>query len=136
MTRFLKMWAIWMLVLVLPAQALASAAKISCGPVHQSIASPTLPSAHHALDDMGHATHQHEQIGDEKTHNAPDAPSTFKSAFCSDCAACCVGAEVMSREMAWTPQFTDSSVQAISPPSFLAGFIPARLERPPRHFLD
>lgn len=142
MNRFFKTLLVWVLVLALPAQALGSAFKLSCGPMHQvgtsikpSFLEPTdaRHAARHEVTD--HATHHHSMNDDADNDTfgeASTASSQYKSAYCSACATCCTGAAVMHSGLNWIPIYGNSFIAPISPASSFTGHIPARLERPPR----
>lgn len=127
MTRFLKTCLIWLLMLALPAQAVAAAAGSSCASRHQAMPAPAWheqsaadhqdpQSAHHiaSADKPGHNKHKH------------------KSGACSACAACCVGAAVISTIPDWTPATGNSFIAVVSPAPAFTAYIPAGPERPPR----
>lgn len=143
MKHVIKTLLLWMLLLVLPAQAIATAAKMSCGPNHHAtLAEKNVARTHH---DANHGDHHHAEneaavsdtaLPDLADASPSDSSTSVKSAFCSACAACCVGAAVVSTQMDWSPSFTGTFIPALSPPPSFTGYIPAGLERPPRHIFS
>lgn len=143
MTRLFKTLLICLLALVLPAQAIASAAKSCCGPRHHAVSelsSAKRVTESHDLDaDMHHGAAQ-ASVDTDKTHGAAsdDAGTSaaghlqYKSSYCSACAACCIGAAVVPAMSDWTPPSRNSFIPIISPPHAITAHIPAGLERPPR----
>jgi hypothetical protein len=137
MIRFFKTLLIAILVLALPAQAMASAVKLSCGPAHHNASQIVLATDGHHHD--GATAHSGaDSTSSDATANAdnsPTKPNIHKSSSCSACAACCVGATVPPSISFLTPAYSSSELVVISPAPLITGFIPAGLERPPkRHF--
>ena len=99
-----RRFVLWLVLLVLPLQAVAAVGLRVCEPDHhhagQAVASD---AGHHA--DVAHDAHHHEPISpDGSTYDAGShAPGDGK---CSACAACCVGASmpVSMFTTVWTPQ--------------------------------
>lgn len=139
MNRLIKILTIWMLLLVLPAQAMASAIKISCGPSHHSISSAGATASEHAHENSDHGIHQHKQVADSvNDRTLPDLPEQsekFKSSYCSACAACCIGLAMMPSSAEWSPEYSSAFIPVIPSSSLFTGHIPAGPERPPRLFL-
>jgi hypothetical protein len=142
MTRFLKTLLIWMLAFALPAQALGSVIKLSCGPTHH-VAVPAAVSghSHHEIHHKtaDHAAHDHESTANAHHGEAaaePDDDSTqYKSATCSACATCCASAAVVHSDLTWMPGYRNSFIFVPSPFLSFFGHVPAGLERPPRSFV-
>jgi hypothetical protein len=140
MTRLLRTFLIWMLLLALPAQAIASAIKTSCGPTHHSITSTVAAEPQHSHHGMHNADYHHYDVADSTVEgdalpDMSDASGKYKSSFCSACAACCVGAAAIPSQLDWAPVHTGSFISVISPESSFTGHIPAGPERPPRLLL-
>lgn len=139
MMRLMKILVIWMLMLVLPAQAIASAIRLSCGPAHHPVsaaAAMAVEHVHHGMDQ--HSDHHHELLQQAANDSASDTPkesTQFKSSFCSACASCCVGALAPPSIGQWHSDHHSSFAPLVAFAPFLAGHIPPGLERPPRNFL-
>jgi hypothetical protein len=139
MNRFLKILLIWMLAFALPAQAMGSVIKLSCGPTHHLAAPAPVDAVEHVHHEMGHdAAHHHELAGDGVHGDAADssdAQEKFGSGTCSACATCCASAVAVHSELNWKPGFRSSFILVHSPVLSFTGHVPAGLERPPRFFL-
>jgi uncharacterized protein involved in copper resistance len=145
MNRFFKTLMIWMLALALPAQALGSVIKLSCGPTHHANtsmnasmdASIKIAAPQHANHGMEHhAAYHHDVAGDavqgDASNDSSDAPVKFESATCSACATCCAGAAGVHAHLNWAPSHRNSFVPVTPPATSFTGHVPAGLERPPR----
>lgn len=140
MNRLLKTLLIWILMLALPAQALGSVIKLSCGPTHHARASMNISVPQHPHHGMESATAHHHDIADDANKADASAKSSvaspeYQSATCSACATCCSGAAVMHSPLNWTPSYRNSFIAVTSVLSSFTGHIPAGLERPPRLLL-
>jgi hypothetical protein len=139
MNRFLKTLLIWLLMAVVPLNAVAAAVGMSCGPGHQQAMERL------ASHDPGHAMHE----GTGQHHDMPDASGpahdaampadtassdTGQSAHssCSACSVFCVGAVAPPSVFVSIPLFIGSEGVLVSPAPAATGFIPERLRRPPR----
>jgi len=117
MNRFIKTWMLWLLMLALPSQALASAAQLSCriGEHHQGQS----------------ARLKHDTKSIEK--GAGSVLGTSHAA-CAACASGCCGSAAMPGCLAAPIPWTAGSDPCFAfPPVFHAGHIPDGPERPPRH---
>lgn len=143
MTRLFKTLLIWLLALVLPAQAIAAAAKSCCGSRHHAISelsSATMLTESHDPDaGMHHGTAhasvdagEHHGAAADDTGASAAGHSHYKSSYCSACAACCIGAAVAPSMPDWTPASRNSFIPITSPPGAFTAHVPAGLERPPR----
>lgn len=130
MNRVLKTFLLWLLLAALPLQGFAAAVQTSCG-----------PTAHHGSSEMVIQPHSHHHEGDGAASGATvvaansagdSAHSKHKSAFCSSCATCCVGAVAPPSVSLLTPVYSSSLPVVSSPSPLVTGFIPAGLERPPK----
>jgi hypothetical protein len=140
MNRTLKTLLLWLLIAVLPIQGLAAAMQASCGPAHHTASAISAITEAHSH--AGKVTYSHDGQDAVTHHAASDAPVTadhssgtphkHQSAFCSACAACCVGAVAPPSAAIQTPVYSNSGLIVISPPPLVTGFIPAGLERPPK----
>jgi hypothetical protein len=138
MNRFLKILLIWMLAFALPAQALGSVIKLSCGPTHH-VAVPAAVSGHTQHEMADHAAHHHEFAASanhgEAAADPVDDSTQYKSATCSACATCCASAAVVRSDLSWMPGYRNSFIFVPSPFLSFIGHVPAGLERPPRSFV-
>lgn len=144
MFRTFKTFLIWLLIAALPIQCLAAVVKASCGPRHHSFSPVVMNVAEHHHDN-GAAPYRHHSVDTEAVPDASavsdaaseDASSmetpTHKISYCSACAACCFGAVAPPSSPAWTPAFSSKESAVIPPKVSFVGYIPAGLERPPRH---
>lgn len=134
MTRFVKTVLLWLLIAALPLQGIAAAVKAACGPEHHETISSNIMSSHEAMPDEEHAHHTMvmNDAGNPSDHGSK-SQHQHKSAFCSSCAACCVGAVAppVSLKQPSPPTLSETAHVLASP--WIAGFIPAGPERPPRH---
>lgn len=143
MNRALKTLLLWLLIAALPLQGLAAVIQASCGPAHHdgSEISAVSTQYHHdsemALDHHDGAAATHHYASElPATSDHPSAPDKHQSSVCSACAACCVGAvALISPPSIFIPAHTSSELVVISPSPLVTGFIPAGLERPPKHIL-
>lgn len=126
----------------LPIQGLAAAIQSSCGPSHHASV-PDMPSANshaHAHDSSMASEHVHNVSSHEALANtqlsdslmSSDDASSPQSSTCSACAACCVGAVAPPSISVLTPTYNNSEAVLVSSVPWLAGFVPAGLERPPK----
>jgi hypothetical protein len=137
MTRLFKTLLIWLLILVLPAQAIASTAKSSCGPRHHAVSElgahgTHALQTHHCSDHSAHAADGRHGAADAGNDCHAAAHGKFKSSFCSACAACCVGAAVIPAMPDWTPASGNSFIAVACAVPALTAYIPSGPERPPR----
>lgn len=142
MNRALKTLLLWLLIAALPLQGLAAVIQASCGPAHHdgSKISALTNQYHHdsemAPDHHGAAATHHYASELPATSDHTSAPEKHQSSVCSACAACCVGAvALISPPSIFIPAHTSSELVVISTSPLVTGFIPAGLERPPKHIL-
>jgi hypothetical protein len=138
MTRTVKTFLVWMLMLLLPLHAVAASVGMSCAPVRQHGA---LEMSHHqaALDahaqhggaHADHAVHGAAPAADEHAPT-PDIAKKVHSS-CSACSALCAGAVAPPSAFLPLPTFDGSEALVVSASAFLTGFIPDGPQRPPRH---
>lgn len=143
MNRVLKTFLLWLLIAALPIQGMAAVIKASCGPRHHDMPSAMMSVVDHHHDSVAES-HQHDTVDmnasadDESATNAADASqsskSVHKTSYCSACAACCVGAVAPPSILSLVSPLTKGEALAIPPLVSFTGFIPASLERPPKHF--
>ncbi|RJG05056.1 hypothetical protein D3870_02605 [Noviherbaspirillum cavernae] len=144
MIRLLKTMLLLFMVLALPVQGLAAAMKASCGPGHHSALSVTVAEDHHHDADAAQEHHHHDgghessvQHASIDSQPAPDDEASSgktagQSAYCSACAACCVGAVAPPSVSFLTPAYSSSENVVVSPSPLVTGHVPAGLERPPK----
>jgi hypothetical protein len=137
-----KISLLWLLIAALPIQGMAAFVKASCGPAHPEwLLTAIMSEAHHHDGEL--ARHHHEgnavadnhQIGAPPTAAAalPDADYTHQSSFCSACAECGFGDAAPPPTAPWNPALVRSETAVLPPSIQFTGYIPAGLERPPRH---
>jgi hypothetical protein len=143
MRRYLRPIFLWMLILTLPVQGLAGALKSSCAMesnstghfqaaserCHDGVAAMASASVHaHEALSLGANTQCHPQHcgGDENQ----------KHSSCSACSSCCIGACAPPSFGPVVPTIALFNHLYFLTSYPFTGFIPARLERPPRaHWL-
>jgi hypothetical protein len=130
MNRFVKTWMLWMLMLALPMQALASVAQLSCeiGGGHQR--QPAYAAK------AGHGLYARQALrlkhGAKAAKQAGAMPESGHAA-CGPCAAgCCASAALPTLPAAAAP-WGDAELHRSLLPASHAGYVPDGLERPPRH---
>ncbi|MGG2396857.1 hypothetical protein ACJRW5_07885 [Pseudomonas sp. SH1-B] len=133
MRKSLRTALIWMLMLALPAQAMAALGMQLCQQVHSSSALQMSPGEH-AEHGMGHGMAAADNAGSEHHGMTVTASDTGgDSGFCNLCAFC-VGVAAPSE-----PFLNHSIVQTIEPalawPERLVLGVADTPERPPRFFL-
>jgi hypothetical protein len=143
MIRAFKTLFILLLMAALPVQGLATVMKASCGPAHHSSV-PVAVAAHQLHHDAG-AIHSDDHHDDAIAHSPTDisssdssvtadkSPESYKSSYCSVCAACCIGAAAPPSALNPTAGHSGSEIVLISLTPLVAGYIPDGLKRPPRH---
>lgn len=142
MNRIFKILTLWMLLLVLPVQAMATAVKISCGPNHHAMTSAPSKFSDTHVNQSGH-DHQHDEhhlvqnstidTSIQAASDQQDGSNTIKHSTCSACATCCVGAGAPPSSLNLAAVNAPSFAPVLLNTSSFTGFIPAGLERPPRH---
>lgn len=161
MLNSLRILLIWLLVLAIPAQGVAAATMLYCGPDHHGTRSDSsrdgshgvaAPAHHHARDaeprHQDHAMHDHAAHGGQNTESADaqaevsvvtvatvaGVPDSSPEVKCSVCATCCNAAAIASSVLG-----TSSNQASPAPlPSVVASpvsFITDGPRRPPRSFL-
>ncbi|QOY92964.1 hypothetical protein IM543_15355 [Massilia sp. UMI-21] len=139
MTRTLKTFLLWLLIAVLPLNAVAGSLGMSCSPVHQQLQEPTVTGVLHQKDMTdAHAQHGTEHAGhavDSTAAAASLAPDVEKQPHtsCGACSAFCLGAAAPPSTDLAVPSFNGSDVVLPSPAAFAVGFIQDGPQRPPRH---
>ena len=132
MRHLARIIVLWILIVSLPVQGFAAAIGLPCTMAHASAASAGAAS----VDDCDHADMRmpQAQAGGDSAHQGQpcDQGGDHKHASCRACTACCVGA-------AAPPPFAFAGLEVhrcathgIPSVSSFAGWIPSRIERPPR----
>jgi hypothetical protein len=140
MNRFFKTFLIWLLSAVLPLNAVAAVAGLSCASAHRQ-AMPSLTQHHVAVPPTSHApdhelahhpagTSAHAAAADQ----APGASGAGHAAHstCSACSVFCTGAVAPPPAIAPILPLFGSETVTVQPLPRVAGFIPDGLRRPPR----
>jgi hypothetical protein len=139
MNRFLKTLLIWLLIAVVPLNAVAATVGMSCGPGHQkAMELVTSYDASHAMhEDTGH---HHDMADGSGSGHSPAMSADMASgdadepqhSTCSACSMFCIGAVAPPSVFVSIPSFSGSENVVISPAPPVTGFIPEGLRRPPR----
>ena len=140
MVRLLRLLLIWLLITALPIQGFAAVMRNNCV-MGQSPASATMPTILQAEKNLSvhshHAGMSNEEMSENPVLVVHDHPADHthhhKTATCNFCGSCCVGAFAIPASLALLPKDAKTSVEFITPPPLVTGFIPDGLERPPRH---
>ena len=158
MEQLLRTVLIWLVAFAIPAQGMAAAAMLHCGPHHHD-ATVAQPKVHAHLGDLGlasavPATHGHvshavadaDVAGDSVTNSAlldtartalvgqstvatKATGSTYQK--CSACASCCAGMALPSAAV-MTPAIDPVREVTVLPQSWAANIVIDGPERPPR----
>jgi hypothetical protein len=131
------MLMIWLLAVAIPVQGWAAGTRVACGAAHHGAAAVTAEASASALAHYHrHDHHQMEQAG-QGAQDIPAAGAGHKHAgSCSTCAACCVGAAIITAALAIMPVPGTTAVLIAEPSSAYTGHIPDGPERPPRFILS
>lgn len=139
MVRSLRLLLIWLLIAVLPMQAIAAGVRMACV-VEADLVVPKVATASIAQASASEHHHHAGMSGEEMDakpipdiHNhATDHSNHHKNATCSSCGSCCVGVFALLAPLSIALNDARALVEIISPPPLVTGFIPNGLERPPR----
>jgi len=138
MRRLTRILMLWMLIVSLPIQGIAGAITLPCTMVHTEAASATaavedecddpemsMPAAHSGAQDSAKEASSHGSPPCEKcTHN--------QHSSCRACANCGLGASAPPSFAGSRAPRADFANAYINPTSSFTGWIPSRIERPPR----
>lgn len=134
MRPLIRLVMLWILIVSLPVQGIAASVKLPCTMAHAFVASQTVDTRDDC-DETGMmmAKASHLASNGVAHQDTPcDQGSHQKHPSCRACSACCVGASA-------PPPFEISALPVehfvsdyISPTSSITGWIPSRIERPPR----
>ena len=141
MVRSLRFLLIWLLIALLPMQAIAAGIRMACVVDGDTVATKVVTTyiAQGATPDHHHH-HHHGMSADDvdakpihNVHNhATDHLKHHKSTTCSSCGSCCIGAFALPEPLSIAHNDAQVVVKIVSPPALVTGFIPNGLERPPR----
>lgn len=139
----LKAFILWFLIAVLPVQGFAAILRMSCSPRQQFTVQSHLPG--HLLQANAPAVHDHPAMmhvmaapagADTDSAVLPHPTNQshkHTSAFCSTCGDCCIGGLALPSQVNLVLPTVELLAKAPRLFTFLAGFIPDSLDRPPRH---
>lgn len=134
MNRFLKTLLLWLLLATLPLQGMAAAMQAGCGlPEHGGSADKTMSvqGHHHGGDVTKMAGMDEADDGAAMSHDKSSGEK-HEHARCGTCPACFAGAFAPPSAAVVTAAHRSSLPSVAAPAPFVAGFVPAGLERPPR----
>lgn len=135
MNRTLKTLLAWLLMAILPLQALAASVGMSCAPNHREFAAMSAPAGQD-MDTGMHAHHGDHAGGAGEAvsvAHTPDAQAEqHPHSSCSACSALCIGAVAPPSAFLPVPTFDGSDAFRAAPSALVPGFIPEGLQRPPR----
>jgi hypothetical protein len=138
MFRLARILMLWMLIVSLPVQGIAGAITLPCTMAHGDAAESTAAQEDQCDDpDMSmqaeHSTAAKSAAGVTSQADAPCEKCTHKQhSSCRACTGCGVGASAPPPfAAAGSPQAHFANVY-INPTSSFTGWIPSRIERPPR----
>lgn len=134
MNRFLKTMLLWLLIALVPLQAVAATMGVSCGLAHQQAMANALSApAHHDMSAPADHHHGDAHAAAADQTGAADTPAgKTPHSTCSACSAFCVGAVAPPSPSVFLPSFSGAETLLISAAPLVAGFIPDGRERPPR----
>jgi len=134
MNKKFKTALLWLLLFALPLQGFAASAMLFCktSPHHEMTMQVSNQGEH---DHAAHQHSQHQLSATASDHSPQSGGLQHDMTKCSACAACCVGAAIVSSlGNSFSSAPPDSHSILFSAVRF-AGHIPAGLERPPRSIL-
>ncbi|GGC63531.1 hypothetical protein [Undibacterium terreum] len=124
MKKLAPLFLLWLLMLAIPVQGIAAATMLFCGAEHHHVA---------VAEQGGHAHHHHDVAKKTDATQSSDqhASGAMAKDKCSSCAACCIGA-VMVTALSDPEILPPSSEKIDLVFSSHLGHISDGLERPPR----
>lgn len=126
---------VWLLFVALPLQGYAAAVNICCGQSYPKTMEMQGAIPHHhdhhpvAMNTEAKSADQVAYAGDGKHEHT----HINKSYTCGTCAGCCMTLAAMPNHLIFKPISSHAPLTATEPTPLVTGFIPAGLERPPRH---
>jgi hypothetical protein len=140
MNRFLKTLLIWLLIAVVPLNAVAATVGMSCGARHQQAMERV--KSHNVSHAMHEDSSHHHDMADgsgamdaSSMHHGDMASDDAEGPHHSSCSACsvfCVGAVAPPSVFVSIPSFSGSENVVVLAAAPVTGFIPEGLRRPPR----
>lgn len=142
MNRTLKTYVLWLLIAVMPFQAFAANVLRACGSSHQSMSMVASAMDHGNVSDISDGAGMDQPSGQDdhcpemasSSKQSSETSTSIKHGSCSACAACSVGAFAPPQLLTFKPSFSNAEVYETFGSTFVGGFIPDSLERPPRPF--
>lgn len=134
MSPLIRLIVLWILIVSLPIQGIAASVRLPCTMAHGSAASQSIGVRDNCDDQAMMSAKVSHNASTAAAHNdiPCDQGSHQKHPSCSACSACCVGASAPPPlGMSFSPVEYFAS-DYISPNSSITGWIPSRIERPPR----
>ncbi|MET3137213.1 hypothetical protein AAKU61_001567 [Undibacterium sp. GrIS 1.2] len=146
MKKPVRLFLLWILIIAIPLQGFAAASMLMCGSQHHM--NPSHPMQQHASPSNQRVMHDemhHDMLSDQVNNTVSNAASNNSHSHhssdtnlsvkhkCSACAACCVGAVILSDAI--KPQVNAAASECIAFQTIShVGFITNGPERPPRFF--
>jgi hypothetical protein len=137
MRRHVRIIVLWLLILVLPVQGIAAALRLSCDMAPHSNGQTTSEAADHCHDDdSGGMIKAPGGTPDEAStgceHDGCQGSPHPTNSSCSACSASCLGAAAPPSIAPVLPVFEVANNAYLLTSYPFLGYIPSRLERPPR----
>jgi hypothetical protein len=139
----LKIFAAVLVLMTLPMQSMAAASMLICNGADHAAWLTTIVNGKghtHAGEDASPQSHQHATHGANDHHSGTADPASadrdgvkhHPASSCSSCSVCCCAASLPSPGQSMVAAIDSSSaaVSAIAQP--VSGYVPDRLDRPPR----
>ena len=144
MRPLIRLVMAWILIVLLPVQAGVAAIKLPCVVMQSSAEIEDISGAGQERESMDDCDESKIMVPDASKHGAADSGhqdmpchdemgakhSSCRS--CSACSACCTGASAPPPLAAAVPMTDHVVTDDVSPISSFTGWIPSRVERPPR----
>jgi hypothetical protein len=138
MRSLVRILMLWLLIASLPMQGIAAAMNIPCALTHGAMANPGIAPME-GCDEPGMIMPAAERGPQEQVstgttrHDMPcNKDSSQKHSSCRTCSACHIGAFAPPSYIVSAPAVTHFTDDYTSPTSSVKGWIPARIDRPPR----
>jgi hypothetical protein len=141
MTRTLKIFLLWLLIAVIPLQAMAANVLRECSSAPRGMTMVATSMHHGDVVATSHGCASDQQSGGHEEcaemasldDQSNDASKFSEHGSCSACAACCMGTFAPLQLMPIKPFHNSAELYVAYGTIAFAGFIPDSLERPPRH---
>lgn len=123
---------LWILIMAIPLQGFAAASIMLCAAEHHQVSvTQTLHVVEHNVKNVDHEHHAQSHEADGQSSDTATAQQHTSKDKCSACAACCVGAAMLTSYLASHISRPTSEKIDMTFSSHL-GYISDSLERPPR----